>query len=146
MKHRISLLLTLLLGVIQMTLAQNVIRGTVSDSNGPLPGANIVEQGTANGVSADFDGNFEISVADGATIEVSYTGFITQIVAVDGQSSLDIVLEEDTELLQEVVVTALGFTEKRDRLGSTSSIVSTKAVARSGESTLANSLVISCWR
>ena len=115
-----------------MTLAQNVIRGTVSDSNGPLPGANIVEQGTANGVSADFDGNFEISVADGATIEVSYTGFITQIVAVDGQSSLDIVLEEDTELLQEVVVTALGFTEKRDRLGSTSSIVSTKAVARSG--------------
>ena len=140
MKHRISLLFTLLLGVIQMTLAQNVIRGTVSDSNGPLPGANIVEQGTANGVSADFDGNFEISVADGATIEVSYTGFITQIVAVDGQSSLDIVLEEDTELLQEVVVTALGFTEKRDRLGSTSSIVSTKAVARSGESTLANSL------
>ena len=89
-----------------MTLAQNVIRGTVSDSNGPLPGANIVEQGTANGVSADFDGNFEISVADGATIEVN-TGFITQIVAVDGQSSLDIVLEEDMNYFKKLLLLLL---------------------------------------
>ena len=72
-----------------------------------------MEQGTTNGVSTDFDGNFEISVANGATLEITYTGFITQIIEVAGLSNLDIVLEEDTELLQEVVVTALGFTEKR---------------------------------
>ena len=68
MKHQISLVLTLLLGVVQLTLAQNLIRGTVSNVDGPLPGANVVEQGTTNGVSTDFDGNFEISVAVGANI------------------------------------------------------------------------------
>ena len=140
MKHQISLVLILLLGVVQLTLAQNLIRGTVSNVDGPLPGANVVEQGTTNGVSTDFDGNFEISVADGATIEVSYTGFITKVIVVENQSNLDIVLEEDTQLLGEVVVTALGFTERKDKIGATSSIVSTKAVVRSGESTLANSL------
>ena len=140
MKNQISLFFTLLLGVIQLTLAQNIIRGTVSDINGPLPGANVIEQGTTNGVSTDFDGNFQISVQNGASLEISYTGYISQVIEVDSQSSFNILLEEDTELLQEVVVTALGFTEERDKLGSTSSIVSTKAVARSGESTLANSL------
>ena len=59
MKNQISLFFTLLL-VIQLTLAQNIIRGTVSDINGPLPGANVIEQGTTNGVSTDFDGNFRI--------------------------------------------------------------------------------------
>lgn len=140
MKNQICLFFTLLLGVIQLTLAQNMIRGTVSDINGPLPGANVIEQGTTNGVSTDFDGNFQISVQNGASLEISYTGYISQVIEVDSQSSFNILLEEDTELLQEVVVTALGFTEERDKLGSTSSIVSTKAVARSGESTLANSL------
>ena len=48
----------------QMTFAQQVIQGTISDANGPLPGANIVEQGTQNGVSTDFDGNFTITVSD----------------------------------------------------------------------------------
>lgn len=140
MKNQIKWTFLLFLGVVQLTLAQNIIRGTVRDANGPLPGANVIEQGSTNGVSTDFDGNFEISVADDATLEISYTGFITQNVQVGNQSTIDILLEEDTELLQEVVVTALGFTEKRDKQGSTSSIVSTKAVVRSGETTLANTL------
>lgn len=140
MKNQISLFFTLLLGVIQLTLAQNIIRGTVSDINGPLPGANVIEQGTTNGVSTDFDGNFQISVQNGASLEISYTGYISQVIEVDSQSSFNILLEEDTELLQEVVVTALGFTEERDKQGSTSSIVSTKAVVRSGEATFQNAL------
>lgn len=140
MKNQISLFFTLLLGVIQLTLAQNLIRGTVSDANGPLPGANVIEQGTTNGVSTDFDGNFTINVAEGATLEISFTGFLTQNITVANQSSIDVVLEEDTGLLEEVVVTALGFTEKRDKQGSTSSIVSTKAVVRSGEATFQNAL------
>lgn len=127
--------------VSQVAFAQKVIRGNVSDANGPLPGANVIEQGTTNGVSTDFDGNYEITVADDATsLEISYTGFLTQVIEIGSQSSIDVILEEDTQELQEVVVTALGFTEKRDKQGSTSSIVSTKAVVRAGESTLANTL------
>ncbi|MGC6503203.1 MAG: SusC/RagA family TonB-linked outer membrane protein, partial [Flavobacteriaceae bacterium] len=125
----------------QGAFAQKVIRGTISDANGPLPGANVIEQGTDNGVSTDFDGNYQITVSDDSSVlEISYTGFLSQQVSIDGQSSIDVMLEEDTQLLQEVVVTALGFTEKRDKQGSTSSIVSTKAVVRSGEATLQNAL------
>ncbi|MCH1417200.1 MAG: SusC/RagA family TonB-linked outer membrane protein [Flavobacteriaceae bacterium] len=140
MKHQIKMIFFLLLGIAQLTMAQTTIRGVVSDANGPLPGANVLEQGTTNGVSTDFDGNFQISVAQGATLEISYTGFVTQYITVNNQSDIDITLEEDTQSLNEVVVTALGFTEERDKQGSTSSIVSSKAVLRSGESTLANGL------
>lgn len=140
MKNQIRWTILLIMGIVQVTLAQNLIRGTVSDANGPLPGANVIEQGTTNGVSTDFDGNFTITVAEGATLEISFTGFITQNITVGDQSTIDVMLEEDTELLEEVVVTALGFTEKRDKQGSTSSIVSTKAVVRSGEATFQNAL------
>ena len=51
MKHQIKMIFFLLLGVAQLTMAQTVIRGVVSDANGPLPGANVLEQGTTNGVS-----------------------------------------------------------------------------------------------
>lgn len=125
----------------QMTFAQKVIQGTIRDANGPLPGANVVEQGTSNGVSTDFDGNFSITVSDeNSVISISYTGFLSQEVEVGSRTSINIQLEEDAQLLQEVVVTALGFSEDRDKQGSTSSIVSTKAVARSGEPTIANAL------
>ena len=141
MKNKIFKLTCLLLVVTQMVFAQKIVRGNISDLNGPLPGATVIEQGTTNGVSADFDGNYEISVTDETSvIVISYTGFIAQSVNVGNQSSIDVMLEEDTQMLNEVVVTSLGFTEKRDQQGSTSSIVSTKSVIRSGEATLANSL------
>ena len=140
MKNSLKLVIILFLGVFQVALAQNTISGTIRDSNGPLPGANVIEVGTNNGVSTDFDGNFEISVSDGASLEISYTGYFTQTIEVGNQSSFDILMEEDTEQLDEVVVTSLGFTEKRDKLGSTYSVVSTGAVQRSGEATFANAL------
>ena len=73
-------------------------------------------------------------------LKYTYTGFISQPIVVGNQAAISIILEDDTQILNEVVVTSLGFTELRDQQGSTSSIVSTKAVARSGEATLANSL------
>ena len=140
MKNKLKLCFILLLGIAQISLAQNTISGIIRDANGPLPGANVIELGTNNGVSTDFDGNFQITVAEGASIEISYTGYFTQTIVVGSQSSFDILMEEDTEQLDEVVVTSLGFTEKRDKLGSTYSVVSTGAVQRSGEATFANAL------
>ena len=140
MKKQINLFLLLLFSV-SIGFSQKTISGNVSDANGPLPGANIVEQGTNNGVSSDFDGNYVITLeGDSNTIEVSYTGFVTQNIQVGNQSSINIILEEDTQLLQEVVVTSLGFKVVRDEQGSTSSVVSTGAVVRSGEPTLLNTL------
>ncbi len=95
---------------------QFTVSGTVVDESGsPLPGANVVEQGTLNGTQSDFDGNFSLEVSNAnAVLEVSYIGFDTQQVSLSGRSTLSVVLSESAEALAEVVVTALGIkTEKR---------------------------------
>ena len=120
-------------------LAQN-ITGNVSDENGiPLPGANVIIQGTNIGVSTDFDGNYQIQAEQGQVLQFSYIGYMTQNVTVGDQDQINITLQTDNNL-DEVVVTSLGFTEVRDQQGSTSSIVNTQSVLRSGEPTIANSL------
>jgi TonB-linked SusC/RagA family outer membrane protein len=119
---------------------QNKISGTVFDSDGlALPGANVIIENTNTGVSTDFNGNFEIEVDQGQVLQFSYIGYMTQEVTVGEQDTINISLQPDNQL-DEVVVTSLGFTEKRDRQGSTYSVVSTGAVQRSGEATFANSL------
>ena len=122
-------------------ISQRTITGNVSDEKGPLPGANVIEQGTQNGVSTDFDGNYQITLeSDSSSIEISYTGFFSQTIKVGEQSSINLILKEDSQLLNEVVVTSLGFKVSRDEQGSTSSVVNTQAVVRSGEPTLLNTL------
>ena len=124
-----------------IVFAQQTISGTVSGNDNPLPGATVIEKGTNNGVSTDFDGNFSITVSSGdAILVVSYLGFKDKEVPISGLTSLKIDLEEDSEALKEVVVTALGFTEIRDQQGSTSSVLSTESVIRSGEATVINAL------
>ena len=77
---------------VSFSFSQKTITGNVSDANGPLPGANILEQGTNNGVSTDFDGNYEITVeGDSSVIQISYTGFVSQSIEVGSQSSFNIV-------------------------------------------------------
>ena len=122
-------------------ISQRTITGNVSDEKGPLPGANVIEQGTQNGVSTDFDGNYQITLeSDSSSIEISYTGFFSQTIKVGEQSSINLILKEDSQLLNEVVVTSLGFKVSRDEQGSASSVVNTEAVVRSGEPTLLNTL------
>lgn len=89
---------------------QLAISGTITDHDGlPLSGANIVEKGTTNGVIADFDGDFTIDVVDGnAVLVISYIGFATKEVEVDGQLNLNIELEEAAAGLDEVVVIGYG--------------------------------------
>ncbi|WP_298790135.1 SusC/RagA family TonB-linked outer membrane protein [uncultured Allomuricauda sp.] len=107
----------------QITLAQNRVSGVVVDSNNQaIPGANIVEKGTANGVVSDFDGNFVIEVADGGILVVSYIGFVTREIRVDGQSTINIVLGEDLAQLDEVVVIGYGTQRKEQISGSVASI------------------------
>ncbi len=84
--------------------AQQSISGTVSDSNGsPLTGVNIVEKGTSNGTTSDFDGNFIINAQQSATLVFSYVGYETQEFAVNGQSTINITLA-DGEALEEVIL------------------------------------------
>lgn len=123
------------------TYAQKTVTGTVTDNEGvPLIGVNILEQGTSNGTITDIDGSFSLDVQDEAVLLVSYTGMQTLEMSTSGTTSLNVVMTEDSELLDEVVVTALGFTEKRDNLGSAVSKFNVEDIQRSGEANFLNSL------
>ncbi len=119
MNKKINYFLTFLaLLFLQSVVAQeSAVTGIVTDNNGaPLPGVNVVEKGTSNGTSTDFDGNYTINVPSGATLVFSSLGFSTKEMAVSG-SSLNISLEEDASQLDEVVVTALGIRKETKALG-----------------------------
>ena len=103
--------------------AKKQIKGKVVDASGEtVIGANVLEKGTTNGVITDIDGNFIINVASGATLEISYIGYVTQTVKITNQTSLDIVLKEDSETLEEVVVVGYGTMKKSDLSGASVSV------------------------
>ena len=108
---------------------QSTVTGTVIDSDGtPLPGASVVEKGTTNGTQTDFDGNFSIDVASGATLLISYIGYSTQEVSVDGRSTINVTMAEDASQLDEVVVTGYGTQTRGDITGSVASVDMDEAI------------------
>lgn len=98
------------------------ITGTVTDAAGPVIGASVVVKGTSNGVATDFDGNFTLNVNQGQTLVVSYIGYVTKEVKIDGRSNYEITLEEDKKLLDEVVVVGYGTMKKSDLAGASSTM------------------------
>jgi len=101
------------------------VQGTVSDDSGvPLAGATIMEKGTSNGVTTDFDGNFSINVEPGATLVVSYLGYLSQEIVVTDQSSIDVQMIADAALLGDVVVVGYGNQKKASVSGSIASVSS----------------------
>ena len=103
---------------------KNTIRGTVKDSddNTPLIGVTILEKGTNNGTVTDVNGNFSISVAEGAALLVSYVGFLTEEISTQGRTDIDIILVQDILSLDEVVVVGYGTQKKSDIIGSVVSL------------------------
>lgn len=111
MKNNLGKILTLfLLFVVHSLMAQEkTVSGTITDEQGmPLPGVNVIEKGTSNGVQTDFDGNYSIEVVEGATISFSYIGFATKNVEVTNQSTINVTMKVDAAALDEVVVTGYG--------------------------------------
>ena len=100
--------------------AQNItVKGTVTDGQGEsLIGVSIMVVGTGSGTVTDFDGNYTLNnIAPNANLEVSYVGMKTQNIAVDGRTTIDIIMSDDTELLDEVVVVGYGTSRKGDLTG-----------------------------
>lgn len=103
-------------------MAQN-ITGTVKDHLGePVIGASVLEKGTGNGTITDFDGKFTLKVSGKHPIEISYVGYVTQTFNLKGKTSFNIVLQEDSEMMDEVVITGFGSQKKPDISGSIVSI------------------------
>lgn len=110
------------------------ITGTITDAQGPVIGASVVVKGTSNGVATDFDGNFTLNVSQGQTLVISYIGYLTKEVKIDGRSHYDITLEEDKKMLDEVVVVGYGTMKKSDISGASVSL---------GESAVKGSIITS---
>ncbi|WP_345276901.1 TonB-dependent receptor [Litoribaculum gwangyangense] len=118
-----------------------VVSGIVSDVNGqPLPGANIIEKGTNNGTLTDFDGNYYITLkTSNTTLVISYLGYQTQEISINGQDTVNVVLIEDTTSLDEIIVVGYGAQKKVTVTGAVSDI-KTEEIQESKTANLANNL------
>lgn len=121
--------------------AQNVLRGVVISASDkePVVGATITEKGTLNATVSDLDGKFSITVKKNASIVVSYIGYESQEVAVSGKSDVQIVLNEDSKMLEDLVVVGYGTMKKKDLTGAVSS-ANIKAFEKSANTNLAQTL------
>ena len=118
--NRISFLL-ILFGV--QLYAQNSVSGNVTDNKGnPIPGVSVIVQGTNQGTNTDFDGNYSIAVASDQKLLFTSIGFANQIVTVGNQLMLNIVLQESSEILEEIIVTGYGTQTQRETTGAISTV------------------------
>lgn len=115
--------------------AQVNVQGKVIDeSNEALIGVNVLIQGTTTGTITDVNGSYSLNVSGAdAILEFSYIGYVSQTATVGNQSQINIILVEDAEQLEEVVISALGFKEKRDNLSATYSRIDADKVLQRGE-------------
>lgn len=101
------------------------VSGTVSDANGPLPGASVLVKGTTNGTQTDFDGNYTLDgIDDTATLVFSYIGYRTVEMPVNGRSTINVTLQEDAQALDEVVIIGYGQTTVKDATGAVAAVTS----------------------
>ncbi len=108
--------------------AQDIeIKGQVTDQNNtPLPGVSVLVKGTSNGILTDFDGNYHIKAKKGQVLQFSYLGLKTTEVIIKDDVTINIILKDDTESLQEVVVTALGIKRDKKALGYATQVLKSK--------------------
>ncbi len=112
-----SLMLSMLMLLMPLSLlAQNIkVQGVVKDQSGEtVIGATVTQKGTSNATVTDIDGNFTLSVPTNSTLTISYIGYASQEVAVNGKTTFDIVLKDDSQLLNEVVVVGYGTMDKKE--------------------------------
>ncbi|WOD42870.1 SusC/RagA family TonB-linked outer membrane protein [Hwangdonia lutea] len=125
-KRSRMLLLMILCGVLCSfsTYAQvKTITGVVTDEIGlPLPGVNVLETGTLNGVTTDFDGKYSIQINSGSSITFSYVGYKTQVVSITDQNKIDLSLKPDLQQLDDIVVIGYGSVQKKDLTGSVATV------------------------
>ncbi|QCX37671.1 TonB-dependent receptor [Aureibaculum algae] len=131
------------LTVLAQTDSQETItvHGTITEAEfGPVIGANIIEQGTLNGVMSDLDGTFNITVPKNAKLEVSFIGFGTQVISVNGRTEINIVMVAEASALDEVVIVGYGKQKKESVVGSIVQVTGDVLMQSGGVSTVGQAL------
>ena len=143
MKSKVtSLLLMLLLFPVMGVMAQiSTVKGIVTDTNGePLIGVSVLVEGTFNGVTTDIDGAFSLDVKNGDKLQFSYIGYRTKTLPAPASGQMKVVLEEETTVLNEVVVTALGIKREQKALSYNVQTVKGDAFTTNKDANFINSL------
>ena len=141
MKRTLLVFLLILGWTLGYAQVRQTITGTVKDSKGEeLPGVSILEKGTTNGVQSQANGTFSITVAANATLRFTYLGYTSKEVAVGSNTTINVTLAEDTELLSEVVITGFGQATETRKLSSSVTEVTGEELARANTANLVNAL------
>lgn len=135
----VALLLFLMTGFAHAQ--DKTITGTVTDQDGlPLPGVNILVQGSSTGTQTDFDGNYSIEASEGATLLFTYIGQKDMTVVVGASSTINVQMEESAQALAEVVVTGQGIKREKKALGFSQQSVEGEKLVQARETDVANAL------
>ena len=143
MIRKIVIMLAAMTAISAGAAAQNnlTVTGSVTDQDGyPLEGAAVRVKGTVSGVSVDKEGRFEMSVPADAVLIASYLGYLSQEKPVKGEHTINFILQEDTEYLDDVIVVAYGSMSKSDFTGSASQ-VSGEAIANSSRESVDKGMI-----
>lgn len=144
MKKKLFFLFACMVGLLgQNAMAQErTVTGTITDATDgmPLPGVSVVERGTTNGTSTDFDGEFSIITGPNATLVFTMVGYLPQEFLVGENSEINVSMGADVASLEEVVVTALGIRREKKSLGYALQEVGGESLVESRENNLSNAL------
>jgi len=142
MKTKFNGILTLLLAfTVHFAFAQKTVSGTVSDESGALPGVSVLIKGTTTGTETDFDGKYSLQANSGEVLQFSYIGMETAFKTVGAANNYDVVMQADAaNVLDEVVVTALGIKREKKSLGYSTQEVKGDAVSTVKDANFMNSL------
>jgi TonB-linked SusC/RagA family outer membrane protein len=126
---------------VQISFAQEkTVSGTVSDNSGALPGVSVLIKGTMTGTETDFDGKYSLRAKTGDILSFSYLGFLTVEKTIGSSSTINVTMKEDANVLDEVVVTALGIKRDKKALGFSQQSVDGEALVKAKETDISNAL------
>ena len=139
MKTGLNLIIALFM-VVQLHAQQKTVSGVITDQNGlPLPSATVLQMGTANGTTSDFDGNYSISVKVNDVLVFSYLGYKTEQVVVSDANTINVVLQENGSL-DEVVITVLGISRSTDEVKKSVTTIQSEEIIQASNPNVVNSL------
>lgn len=142
MTKKLLVFLVLVLGSYPLLAQSKTVSGNITDANdgSPLPGVNVLVQGTTNGTQTDFDGNYSIEVNEGGVLVFSYLGTTSQSITVGSSNTINVALIEDASQLDEVVVTALGIKRKEKTLTYAQQTIKSDELTKTRDPNFMNSL------
>ena len=141
MKVKKLVIMFIIAATVQITSAQEkIISGIVSDVSGVLPGVSVIIEGTSKGVETDFDGKYAIKASPGDVLVFRYLGFKTTNITVGTSNTINVILEESGEVLDEIVVTAFGIKREEKALGYSVQSIKGDAMTEARESNLTNAI------